>query len=613
MKVRWRLTATLLAVAVVVSACAPATTPVPAAPIAPAAATSTPAPAVAAPAPTRAVPVIQPAAPTPTPVRTGTVGRTPPKFRQPVDGLTKYPPAPWEDWTPADIKRGGTFTMARSGDAPHLDIALNNGTAVQEVGGQIYDFLVRIRSSYDADPYALVCEPALAQSWEEAKDSMSVTFKLRPNVKWQNVAPVNGREFTSDDAKFSIEYYKKGGNLAAFFSVVSAVETPDKLTVVVRFKERTPGFVAGVGGQTAYIMPHEIFDRDKDFRGQAIGTGPFIPNKWVKSDRMEFIANKSHWDVGLDGKPLPYLDNYKILFITDTLTRVAAFRAGRVDLPRLVVRTEKDVDRLRETSPGATVTVTLPDKALFMVGADVSKPPFNDVRVRRALSMSFDREEIGKVALDGNYLNTTMIPWPLFFEKPPKPEDIPWTKYDPAQAKRLLSEAGHPNGIKKVLAWSAITTTIQPYAEIMKAQAAKAGFDLTLQQQDSATWSSDWYSGHAKFGDKLIIGYIPPLGWDYESYLAPYLHSKGDRNYINLQDPEIDAVLDKMRATTDPSEQKKLALQVYQRELDQAYRPAFPGSYSYMVHSGKIKNYRMVPRTYIVETYNVRYAWRAAE
>lgn len=82
---------------------------------------------------------------------------------------------------------------------------------------------------------------------------------------------------------------------------------------------------------------------------------------------------------------------------------------------------------------------------------------------------------------------------------------------------------------------------------------------------------------------------------------------------INLQDTEIDAVLDKMRATADPSEQKKLALQVYQRELDQAYRPAFPGSYSYMVHSGKIKNYRIVPRTYIVETYNVRYAWRAAE
>ena len=611
------LPSVLLVLAVILASCAPAAVPPPAQVAAPSAAApaapvaSVPSASTPVPAPTVAAPIIPRTAPTATPA--ALAGKGPPKFRQPIEGVTKYQPAPWEDWTPADIKRGGSFTIGYASQPPHLDISLNNGTAVQVAAGQVYDFLVRIKSSYDADPYSLVCEPALAQSWEEGKDSKSVTFKLRPNVKWQNVTPMNGREFTSDDVKFSIEYYKKGGTLSDFFGAVSSVETPDKLTAILRLKERVPGFVAGVCGQTAYIMPHEIADKDKDFRNQAVGTGPFTISKFTRGDRMEFAANKGHWDLGLDGKPLPYLDSFKVLMIPDRQTRIAAFRAGRIDSPRLSVDTEAEADQIVRTTPNAVLTVALPDRSRLAMGADVSKPPFNDVRVRRAFSMSFDREEMGRVATEGAYLTVSLVPWPLFFDKPPTGPSIPYYKYDPVQAKKLLAEAGYPNGIQKTVAWYPLNGKVQSFMELMKAEAAKGGFDLRLQQIDYATWSSEWTGGRAKFGDKLIIGDSPPLGWDYESYLRPFLYSKGDRNYINIQDSEIDALLDKMAATQDAAEQKRLARQVYERELDQAYRPAVPAYFQYLAHSSKIKNYRQLPRIYLVETYNARFAWRSGD
>ncbi len=534
----------------------------------------------------------------------------PPKFNQPVQWLTKYPPAPHEDWTVNDIKRGGTFRLGYSDETPHLDISQNKGTAVQQFLWQIYDPLVRIHSTFDADPYKIELRPALAESWEFTSDGKGLTFKLRPNVTWQNVAPVNGRAFTSADVKFSFEHYQADGTLKSVFAAVTSVETPDDLTAVVRFGKPLSGFIDLISREPVFVLPREILEMDGDFKQQAVGTGPFILTEWKRAELATFERNPSHWDIGLDGQALPYLDKIEILVIPDLGTRKAAFRAGQIDSPRPLAGKETEADEIAKSVGDAKITVLMRDRPPYSVGFDASAAPFNDVNVRRAFSMSFDRDIIGDVAHEGNYFLGPAVPWNLFHDRPPTVDDIPWTRYDPEAAKQLLADAGYADGIEKTLAWPGFPG-VQQYAELIKSQAADAGFELALQVVDYATWSAEWYGSNAGFGDKLMIGFIVPGGYDYFTHFSSYLDSEGGKNYANIKDPEIDALLDRLEASLDPAEQQAIAQEIYDRELDQAYRPMLPGSVRYAIHSAETQNYRQVPLNIFPEAHNIRFAWKS--
>src|SRR4029450_4736173 len=188
----------------------------------------------------------------------------------------------------------------------------------------------------------------LAESWTSSPDYRIWTFKLRQGVKWHNVAPLNGREFTSDDVKYRCEAFAKEGVQTFNFKEIEGIETPDKYTV--RLHMQTPNvFVAhSLAEPIAVIFPKEILGEEGDLKKRLIGTGPFILKEHTRKVRVVLQRNPDYYDKGR-----PYIDEYVILSTPDFATRRAGFRRGQSDC--LLVSSLSEVEGVRKTNPSVIV------------------------------------------------------------------------------------------------------------------------------------------------------------------------------------------------------------------------------------------------------------------
>jgi len=314
-------------------------------------------------------------------------------------------PSPYPSWTaPSDKppKRGGILTRASAWDPPVLDPRLTNSVGLFQIAMLAYNRMLRYPFADEAKNNAdLTLQGDLAESWEGSADFQTWTFKLRQGVKWHNVPPLQGRELVADDIKYCYEAYAQEGVQSFTFQEIDGMETPDKYTIRIHLKTPNTMFPQNVAEAVAVIFSREVLEEDGDLKKRMIGTGPFILKDHERKVKVVLARNPDHFDKGY-----PYLDEYGILSTPDAATRLAAFRTGQSDI--IGLQSLADVETVRKTNPTAVVEEITTVLAPFGLTLRQDKPPFNDVRVRRAMSMAINRQKQVDTLFEGH-----LMPWCL--------------------------------------------------------------------------------------------------------------------------------------------------------------------------------------------------------
>src|SRR5437870_8397691 len=476
--------------------------------------------------------------------------------------------SPYPDWMPSSDKppkRGGIVNRASAWDPPVLDPRLTNSVGLFQIASLTSNRLVRYPFSGEASGTAdLTLKGDLAESWSGSPDHRVWTFKLRQGVKWQKVPPLNGREFVAADVKYCYEAYAKEGVQAFTFREIEGIEVPDRYTVRIHLKMPNTMFPQNLAEAVAIIFSREVLEEDGDLKKRLIGTGPFILKENSRKVRVVLVRNPDYFDTGR-----PYVDEYHILSTPDAATRLAAFRSGQSDIH--FVASLADAAAILKTTPAAAVQEYKTVQTVFGLWLAQDKPPFNDVRVRRAISMAIDRQKQVDTLYGGHGILGWGIPYFYFQDKMPTAAQLgPWWQYKPAEAKKLLAEAGHPNGFESTLFYyeyfPAMTSQVQLVQQDLK---RNLNIEIKITKLDYTTYYGRYVEGQ---WDGMAWGFQSghAVGLDERTYV--YMHSKSTKNFFRVSDPVLDELVTKLRQTPDRAEQRVIAKKVVDREHDQVLR-----------------------------------------
>jgi peptide/nickel transport system substrate-binding protein len=409
-------------------------------------------------------------------------------------------------------------------EPPHLDPTGSPAAAIDEVlYANVMEGLVRIDEKGEV-------RPALAESWSVSPDGLAYTFKLRPNIVFHDGAP-----FDSAAVKFTVERAQAPESVnpqKKIFEEIAAVETPDPATAVIRLKRPDYLFLTVMGyGDSVMFSPRSA--------GQAktgpVGTGPFRFVRWVKGDRIElrkFNRYRSAADIALK--------SVTFRFIGDPAANTASLLSGDVDAVPNGVPPET-LPQFR-ADPRFIVAVGSTEGETILA-INNKKPPFDDVRVRRAISYAIDRKAIIDGALSGE-----ARPIGSHFS-PLHPAYVDLTgryPHDPAKAKALLAEAGHGDGISATLKLPP-PAYARRSGEILAQQLGAVGIKVTIEPLQWAQWLSSVFTN--KEYDLSIVAHTEPL--DIEIYGRP-------NYYFNYGNPRIAELWEEAKATPDDAARNRL-------------------------------------------------------
>jgi ABC-type transport system substrate-binding protein len=302
-----------------------------------------------------------------------------------------------------------------------------------------------------------------------------------------------------------------------------------------------------------------------NFDKESIGTGPFKLQSWDPRGGALLVRNDDYW-----GSGKPYLDRIKMNYNMDPSTMIAAFATGQNDVIKVSDKPQFDsVKALNPNATGESFPLDISDHLSF----NVTVAPLEDVRVRRAITLALDRQEMLNTLTFG--LGTINPPamngarkggWALSQEELLKqPGYNPATKQqDIAEAKRLLGEAGFPNGVKLTLMFNSGFTRFAGEAEMIASQLAKAGIQITLEPKEEAVARKAEQDGtyEVTFGQ---YSYGPEADWAY------WLHTKGRPKSKGANDPELDRMIDQQYSELDVEKRKAQWIAIQRYLLDKVY------------------------------------------
>ena len=485
------------------------------------------------------------------------------------------------------IRYGGTVRSPTTGSSA-LDPKLNNSAIGTDIR-PVYEKLVKFEAAGD-DPFMQLA-PGLAESWSSSTDLMTYTFKLRRGVRWQNVPPVNGREFVAADAAFSMNRYREKDAVAySLYQQIESIETPDNYTVVVKVKEPTAYLIQDLFANFDYVVsPELVAESGGTLTTKAVGTGPYIMKRFALRQGSSHVRNPDYWGKDSKGNPLPYTDAWEVPYIPDTTTQNAAFRAGQLDFT--------DATNLDTViAMGKTTPMRVYSTGVDLQGQGFTfrsdKAPWNDVRVRRAFNHAIDKNRFGDiVAGPGRWLYSGPLPFGLFFGRALTLDDLgPYAKYDPAATKRLLIEAGFKDGTMTVpttLA-AAQTAVYGPRTSAFQALYKEQGIYFELQSMDMATYNPYYFN--RAFADIALTHHIS-IQPNLNSYAQAKWHPDAAQNTAWINNPEVNRVLKEIKMTTDPVKIRDYAKFLWDFDTLGSYTVWTPVNIRYTVGSARIRNF----------------------
>ncbi|MCX7630663.1 MAG: ABC transporter substrate-binding protein [Geminicoccaceae bacterium] len=454
----------------------------------------------------------------------------------------------------ATPRRGGVLVVAADTEPRNLNPALVASNGVFFVASKVVEPLAEMAYT-DAG-----LEPRLALSWEGSRDGRSVTFRLRPGVRFHDGTP-----FTSADVAYcALELWKKHQNLGrAFFKDLEAVDTPDPHTAVLRFSEPTPAqLVANALPPLTAVVPRRLFEGTDPLANphnqKLVGTGPFrfVEHKPGQYYRLE--RNPDYW-----GAPLPWLDGIVYRVLPDRGAIAAALESGEIHLAAFSAVPLADMKRLASV-PGIAVIAEGYEGITYQITVEINhrRKELADVRVRRAIAHAIDRDFVVRTIFLG-WAKPATGPVPRF-DKAFYTDDVPSYPFDPARAEALLDAAGYPrkaDGVRFAVElmpapWFEQTRQMGEYLR----QALRAiGIEARLVLKDPAGHQKAVYTDHAF---DLAIG-SPVYRNDpaisttilYESGLPAGVPFSNQYGYAN---PEMDRVIRAAARALDPEERAAL-------------------------------------------------------
>jgi peptide/nickel transport system substrate-binding protein len=478
------------------------------------------------------------------------------------------PPALWggEAETP---KRGGILRV-RGFDPPHFDPHIATANFTQSTLSFVYSKLVRHKVGADVPPGAFIVEPDLAERWEELDDTTYV-FHLRQGVKWHNKPPVNGRELVADDIKFTYDRFmteKANGNRYLLDSV-DRVEVVDRYTVKFLLKEPFVWFLSVLAYPTStWIIAPEVGQQYGDFKKveTAIGTGAFILERYEPNVKSVFKRNPDYYREGQ-----PYVDGVEWLVITDESTGLAMYRTGQIDCgpgTSWAVR-QQDLDSLKKTHPHLKYQ-DFQSQSGSGITMRTDMPPFNDVRVRRAISHAIDRQALIEAVWGRGEptpaVSRGLVEWSLPIEQ--LGPGAKYYQYDPKEARRLLAEAGYPKGFKTPLIVSSgygrdLLDDVQMIMRFLK----DVGIEAELKIQEHGAYTATTVQG--KY-EGMIRG---PIGIAFEPDRRLYRAYAADSslNTGHVNDPTLSEMVKAQRRTKDLQARKQLIHDIQRYEAEHQY------------------------------------------
>ncbi len=427
--------------------------------------------------------------------------------------------------------------------------------------GPIYNGLVTYKPLSAVDEYTVI--PDLAESWEISRDGLTYTFKIRQGATFHNGDPV-----TTEDVVFSLERLRAKEADAAKAYLLDAVDkiaAKGNAAIGLVLREPYVPLLTLLGQPWPVIVSKRTVEENNGSIKQVeAGSGPFKLNTYERGARFLMQKFPDYWD-----RSKPYLDQLEYLIMPDYAARTAAFRAGQIDIHDWF--RGADVLQIPKSNPDAVMerwTGFFPIQVAF----NLAKPPFNEVRVRRALSLALDRWAIAKSV---NVIGPGYLAAPLPRSVGGKwiiPEEkientLPYYKRDVERAKRLLAEAGFPNGFKASLTIRRDLLNYVSMAEIFKENAKEIGVDLEIRAlevgaQTRALVTRDFeIAGSAR---------ATPVG-DPDDALWGSFHAGAAQNYANVSDRKLDELLEKQRRIADEHERKKILDEIQTYLTDQAF------------------------------------------
>lgn len=472
----------------------------------------------------------------------------------------------WRDQGPP--KRGGVMiTGLLVGPSPILYDHTRGGQGVD----QVHSRLLQTRSCYYEDTAVI---PDLVKSWQVSADGRTWTLKLRDDLKWHNQPPVNGRPFTSADVAWTIDLLRKEGATRTIWEKMTHRE-PDAHTVILELKEPDPDFlISTLSERNVIIVPREIYEQHGDFKQVAVGSGPFMIKRWQPNVILERVRNPDWPEKGADGQSLPYLDGLTGVYFGDTTAEIAGIRSGQIDRSGLQTLAKHDVEALQREFPKARYSqdVTGCPWGGFI---NPSRKPFDDVRVRKAISLALDQEEMIQGALGGGGIPTGYLPVAITQYAWPVAKVKEKFKTDLEEAKRLLAEAGYsPNNPLKFKLHAGQTGGDSGRIEVAQQQLKRIGVETELELMAE---NSSNYLGRfdiAKGVYDSMWGTHSPCAFDAGRWMGTFYLTGSSRNVIGISDPKLDALVKAQIAEIDPAKRKQILdqMQDYVFEL----RPFFP-------------------------------------
>ncbi len=466
---------------------------------------------------------------------------------------------------------GSAATQARRGGTAHFRVAADPfdwdlsyaGKATPNIYGAItsYESLLSFKGGPGVAYADTTFVPKLATSWEVSPDATTFTFHLRTGVKFANLPPVNGRELTSDDVRFSAEYATRTGQLSGknlpagqfdfMYEGLQQIETPDPSLVTFRFNDPFVPFLAYAASNQNPILPHEIYDQYGNFHDHLIGTGPWQLDTSAsqKGTTWVFKRNPTYWDAGK-----PYIDEADWLVVPDDAAAQAAFQTRQLDwFPAANAPTAALVSK---ASPGAVANEYLNPSPVH-VYMQAQHPPFDDIRVRKAFALAIDRDEFVRVLSQGKGGWAMAGAFPDTFSQD---EIKQMLKPDPGQAKQLLAAAGYANGLQiEFLLNQSSGQLAAQQAQLLQAQEKQVGINLAITPIDNNAYAQR--KRDRKFN---LMEDNKALQGEIDSYVYSTFYPGQDRNYTGVDDPKLTPLLVAQRREPDAAKRRQILRQAVQ-------------------------------------------------